>query len=348
MRQKKLTITDIARLAEVSPATVSRVLNGVDYPVREELRNRILQISEEHHYTPNFFGKMLKQGKSNDIGVVVPSIINPFYSETIAGIEKECRENGYNPIFCNSDDKPEKEKEYIDLLMRKSVDGMLVSTISDDDSFLRTLIDEHAKIVLFDQPAENLLCDKITFDFYEAGLMATHFLLQKGHRDIAFMSSSFDRKSRFARYDGFREALKTESVAFNEKARLFLGRVEEDESDGYVNEFENGRRLSRKFLATKCPATAIIAINDILALGVIHELMRNGCRVPEDVSVIGFDDISFSMMVYPPLTTVKQPSFEMGALAAKLLIDKLNEKVITRSQVVLRPSIVERDSVCSL
>jgi LacI family transcriptional regulator len=347
MNVKRTTISDVAKEAGTSIATVSRVLNNTNYPVRSELREKILKTANMLNYTPNFFGKSLKSGKSNDIGVVVPSLINPFYSEVIAGIEKACRKDGYNPIFCSSGNKPIKEKEFIDLLQQKYVEGILISTINEDSDYIKQLISCNTNIVFFDQQIPDFNGDSVTFDFYQAGMLSAQHLLEKGHQDIAFLSAPFERFSRRAIYKGFKEALLNAGTPFNE-TNLFISSMEDDVSVVGSDEFENGRKLARIFLDAHCSATAIVTINDITAFGIIQELIKNGHRIPEDISVIGFDNINLSAMINPPLTTVSQPSFEMGILAAKVLIDRIERQNKISTQISLKPAIVERESVKTL
>lgn len=344
----RATILDIAKRADASTATVSRVLNGTDYPVRPELKERILKAAKELNYTPNIFGKMLKSGKSSDIGVIIPSLTNPFYSQTVSGIERECRKRGYNPIFCSSYNDKEKENAYIDLMQQKCVEGILISTINEDHSCLRNLLNQNQNIVMFDQETEGLDCDNITFNFHESGKLCAEYLVSSGHEKIAFLTMPFTRRSRRSVFEGFQAALKVYGVPFS-KSQLFVCTVNDAAygEDG-LDEFENGRVLAQMFAESGCKATAIAAINDITAFGVISWLAENRIRVPEDVSVIGFDNISISTMINPPLTTVNQPSYEMGRLAARMLIDKIDQGVKMSSRVLLQPSIIERGSVKQL
>lgn len=344
MNRKRVTISDVARKAGVSIATVSRVINETDYPVNDELRKIVTETAEAMNYTPNIFGKSLKSGKSSDIGVILPSMVNPFYSEVIAGIEQECRSAGYNPIFCNSGHKPEKERELIGLMQEKCVEGLLISTVDGESDTLERLLEENTDVVLLDQPVEKFDVDSVSYDFRRAGMLAAQYLVQKGHREIAFLSAPFDRFSRRAIFGGFRDALAVAGVCFGEND-LFLSTEEDIAGKDGIDEFANGRKLAGIFLRSGCRATAVAAINDISAFGVIQEFSQEGVRVPEDVSVMGFDDISFSAMVNPPLTTVRQPSFEMGRLAARALVSLIRKKEQKPSRILLKPELIERESV---
>ncbi len=350
--QNRVTINDVAKAARVSNATVSRVLNKSDYPISPEIRKKVLEAAKKLHYTPNLFGRNLKKGKSNDIGVIVPSLLNPFYAETVAGIELECRKRGYNPIFCSSGHKVGKEMEYVDLLQQKCVDGLIISSISSNVADMQQILDHNRNIVLFDQPAICGDCDSVTYNFNEAGKMAAHYLIEKGHRDIAFLVPCFDRQSRVARFEGVKSGMKEAGLEFSE-SRLFLldeeaQEITENESilqDNQSGWFKDGIELAQAFLKSQCEATAVVAVNDIIALGVIREFIRNGLKIPQDVSVMGFDDISISVMSNPALTTIAQPSVEMGRMAARMLIERINGEIQSNTTIVLNPSIVERESV---
>ncbi|MBC8585412.1 LacI family DNA-binding transcriptional regulator [Youxingia wuxianensis] len=342
-KTRGVTIPDIAKAAGVSTATVSRVLNGVDYPVRPELKERVLEVAKDLNYTPNIFGRMLKGGKSNDIGIIIPTLTNPFYAQVVSGIERECRKRGYNPIFCSSYSDPEKEREFIHLLMQKRVEGMLISTINQDSTFLKNVLKQQSNIVLFDQQTEDLPCDNISFDFFEGGKLAANYLIENGHRDIAFLTLSFVRKSRQSIYDGIKAAMKSHGLSLT-KERTFILSIKNEYEDS-IDEFENGRMLARQFIEANCPASAIIAINDITAFGIIREMSDHGVDIPGDISIIGFDNISTSAMINPPLTTINQPSFETGRLAARVLIEKIEQEIDMNSNLLLKPSVVERKSV---
>lgn len=336
------TIKDIAKASKVSTATVSRVLSKSDYPVSTALREIVLNTAEQLNYIPNEYGKILKLGVSNDIGVIVPSLSNPFYAETVSGIEVECREQGYNPVFCSSNNDLSREKEYMDHFLKKCMAGIMVSSINQEVIKLYQESENSPKIVLFDQANVDCDCINVAYDFYMAGVIIAEYLIKKGHKDIAVLSAPIDRPSRKARFDGLFETLKKHDIPLP-KSRLFIRAYEENGSITGMFEFDNGCELAKRFLETRCPSSAIVVSNDITAIGVISELAKKGCRIPEDKSVIGFDNINFSAMVTPPLTTVHQPSFEMGKLAAQLLLKKISNKSV--KSVMLKPYIVERYSV---
>ncbi len=342
-KDKRATISDIARIANVSVATVSRALNNPEYPVSEETRKKILGIAKEIDYKPNIFSKMLKGGASKEIGVIVPNITNPFYSHLVSAVEKECIKNGYVPIICSSYNSQSLEEKHINMFSQKHVAGMLMSTISGNVEVLDNLSDNKMKFVLFDQDYTDLDYDSVSFDFYKGSSLALEYLTKHGHQDIAFLSAPIDRKSRKKRYEGYQDTLLDKGLKFDEQRVIISAKTVA--SDGGEFEFENGRALARLLLEGNTLPDAIVAINDMTAIGIIRELLENGFSVPDDISIIGFDNISISAMMTPALTTINQPSYETGTLATKMLLDRINGKVIKENKIILQPTLIERGSV---
>lgn len=341
--KKKTTIYDIAQEVGTSTATVSRVLSKSGYPVKEELRKKIIEAAQKLNYTPNILGRMLKKSENKDIGVIIPTISNPFYPQMVLGIELEARRRGYNILLCNSFRDPETEKTYITSLVQKQVKGIIISSVDENHMFLKEIIENQVRIVAFDQDINELKCSKVGFDFVKGGMMAVEHLIKMGHRNIAFLTSPLTRKSRRETMEGYRLAILANNLDFNER-NIIASRTEE-EFENVTYEFENGRRLARDFMKLKNRPTAVFAINDMTAFGIIRELWDNGIRVPDDVSIVGFDNIEVSSMTNPPLTTVNQPSFETGKLACKTLLDSMEDDEYGKVSITLEPSLVERKSV---
>jgi len=344
--RKRITIYDIAKEAGTSTATVSRVLSNSGYPVKEELRKKILDTAEKLNYSPNALGRMLKKSESRDIGVIIPTISNPFYPQVVLGIELEARRRGYGILLCNSFRDPETEKKYITSLVQKQVKGIIISSIDANHISLKEIIGNDVKVVAFDQNIKGLKCSKVGFDFVKGGMLAVEYLIKKGHRNIAFATSPLTRKSRLETLEGYKLALLKHGLPFNERNIIASSSEEEYENVNY--EFENGRKLAASFLQLEERPTAIFAVNDMTAFGVIRELWNNGVNIPNDVSVVGFDNIEISSMINPPLTTINQPSFETGKLACKTLLDLMEDKGSQEVSITLEPSLVERKSVKEL
>jgi len=340
--RKHATVHDIAKLANVSSATVSRVLSNSGYPVSEKLKNRILKVAEEVHYIPNQLGKQLKKNTSMMIGIIIPSIINPFYSSVVFGVEEVARQEGFTVIACNSLQDPELEEEYIQTVMEKQVKGLIISSITADKTKLKRLIDMGVNVIAIDQKIDEDGISQIEFDHHKGGYLATKHLLDKGHTRIGYATNRLNRPSRKGICRGYSDAMKEAGL------EPLVEEFRSEEEYNPIFEFETGKDLARRLLDSPQPPTAIFACNDLLAFGVIQELTARGLQVPEDVSVMGFDGIDIGQMIHPPLTTIKQPDYEMGKMACKMLLDMMKGSNSPMFDVTLQPRLIERKSVRDL
>jgi DNA-binding LacI/PurR family transcriptional regulator len=346
MEMKKVTLTEVSKRANCSLSTVSRVLSGSSYPVKEEIRTKILCVAKELGYIPPSLRKPKRKQTTKDIGVLIPTIANQFYSQLLIGIENSCSEYEYTPIICSSRRSSEKELENLKLLCKKAVSGIILSSISENQAFLSNIVKQDIPIVVFDQSLKELEVSYVKFDYFEAGRLAVEYLFLKGHRRIAFASPPINRSVRQEALNGYLYALKEFMIPIR-REYLLVSEVENEQDFG-MYDFENGKYLARKILQLDEPATAVFTLNDMTAFGLIDELRRQNLRVPEDISVIGFDNLEMSALFNPPLTTINQPAYETGRLTAKILIDKITGKSNDNVTIKLRPSIQERCSVKEL
>ena len=344
IKGKKATIYDIADEVGTSAATVSRVLSKSGYPVKEELSRKIVEAAGKMNYSTNMVGRMLKKSESRDIGVIIPTISNPFYPQMVLGIELEARNRGFNILLCNSFRDASTERKYIESLYQKQIRGLIISSINENHLFLKELQENGVKIVVFDQDVHGLKCSKVGFNYIQGGLLAVEHFIKMGHRNIAFLTSPLTRRSRRETMEGYKLALLKNNLVIREE-NLIIAQTEEESYNG-TYEFENGRRLARRLLELQDRPTAVFSVNDMTAFGIIQELLNHGVRVPEDISLIGFDNIEMSSMINPPLTTINQPSFETGRLACKLLLDSMSDSEYGDVSITLEPTLVERKSVC--
>ena len=221
--------------------------------------------------------------------------------------------------------------------------GILLSSIHLDDTFLKPLQESDIPFVLFDQPCDTYSGDSVSFDFYKAGYIATEYLLNCGHRDIAFASGPIDRLSRKQLLAGFKQALRDKGVRFNQR-RLILNSDAASNVDAEHDTY-CGQQLAAAMLQDDYLPDAVLAVNDMIAIGIIKYMESQGVYIPVDLSVIGMDNIYISELVVPALTTVNQPAGETGRLAANILMDRVEAKQSKPQQVVLQPALIERDSV---
>ncbi|WJH34676.1 LacI family DNA-binding transcriptional regulator [Paenibacillus aurantius] len=339
---KPATIHDIARLAGVSSATVSRVLSNSGYPVSAKLREKILRTAKEVHYVPNLLGKQLKTNINTTIGVIVPSITNPFYSSVLLGIEETARKNNYNVLLCNSMHDPVLEETYLRTTFEKQIRGLILSSITEDKKAIQDYIRMGQRIIAIDQKIDDAGISQVEFDYHKGGLLATRHLIANGHRRIAFVTAPLDRPSRIGIHSGYLEAMREAGL------ELLVKETARDHKYDGIYEFENGKALTSMLLEEEDKPTAVFACNDMTAFGVIHQLDASGFRVPDDISVIGFDGIDFGEIVRPALTTIKQPNAEMGRLACSMLMEAMQSDGFEPVHLLLQPKLIERQSVAPI
>lgn len=343
-KKKKATIKDVAARANTSITTVSRVLSGSDYPVKEELKTAILDAAKDLNYKPNVFGQLLRGGTNRQIGVVIPSITNPFYSQLIAAVQKACMDNDYVPILYSSHNSLHTEQSYIDTLIQTQVAGALLSLIHWDERIGMALEEAGIPYVLFDQPHDECGGAAVDFDFYSAGKMAAEYLIGNGHQEIVFASGTIDRPSRKKLFAGFKDIMDRNEMAFQDED-LIVYSTKERTGASAMKDYQCGQELGKLILDMDYIPDALFTVNDMMAIGIIKQLETSGVHVPADISVLGFDNVEFGEMIVPALTTISQSAYRVGELATNLLFEYLHGKTMDKKKVLLEPVLVERDSV---
>lgn len=339
---KNATIYDVAQRSGVSAASVSRVLSKVDYPVSKETRMKVLQAAKELNYTFNAVGKMLKQQNSHEIGVIVPNITNPCYAQLVQGIQSIAIEHNYHILLYNSYRNGESEKKNMRMLLEKRVDGILIVSIGSKDNLLETAERMNCKIITIEQEMENEQLH-VGYDYRCAGQMATNYLIKNGHKRIGFIGARIDRTSRAEMLHGYRLALQQAGIAENEAFVWLSASEAEDEADIY--EIENGKASAIYFSQLPQRPTGCVCINDLTALGAIQGFFALGMKVPQDVSIIGFDNIPYGEMSFPKLTTIDQHAKEMGREAMRMMIEQFHSPDTVQKSITFKPKLICRDSV---
>lgn len=323
------TIYDVARLAGVSSATVSRVLNH-HATVKPATRERVMRAIRELDYQVNLLASALNTGQTRTIGLILPDIANPFFAEIARGVEESAAENGFNIVMCNTHEQVEREASYVQVLRQKHVDGIIFTSAYLDDRNIVALHNSGFPLVLVSREVEELAVDSIRTDDFAGGYQATRHLIALGHTRIALLAGPLRTKPSLDRKKGYEAAL--------ERADLPL-----DPALTFSGEFnlESGVAMAEQLLGAGTPFTAIVAGNDLIAAGAIKVLRRRGIKVPEDVSVIGYDGTALAEMMEPELTTVAQQMHEMGRQATDLLLSRI-QGIRTNGpvQVVLPPRLV--------
>lgn len=322
--KKNATLIDVARMAGVSPATASRVLNNADYPVSQELRKKVLQASTKLNYVPNVFGKMLKSNVSDAIGVIVPSLQNPFYNQVIFGIESAAAQKGRELRLFSSHRSVEQERDHIMVLLHSRVMALIILSIDNSPETLEHYIACGGKVALLEA---DFTMDKVIHaetDCFSAGRIAAQHLLDLGHKDIAFLTTPLTKSFRREILVGVKDVFFAPRYDFSDRD-VFIAHTETESNTG-LYEFEIGRQLAESVLRSRKKYSALIAINDITAFGAIQALTQHGLSIPGDISIISFDNIIYSEMISPPLTTVELPSSNMGSAACQMLISAMDSE----------------------
>ncbi|MGB9593341.1 MAG: LacI family DNA-binding transcriptional regulator [Anaerolineae bacterium] len=326
-----VSIKDIARAAGVSHSTVSRAL--ADSPlVKDETRERIKRIAQEMGYSPHALARSLVTRRTQTVGVVVTTIADPFVSEIVRGLEETGQNHGYTIILCNSNAEPRRELAAVKALREKRVDGIIVTASRIGDLYLPLLEDFGVPIVLINNQQTGKYVYSIGTDDLRGGQIATEHLLSLGHTRIAYIASPNNVNSSQARMDGYRAALEAAGIAFDPALVA--------DGDGRP---AAAMRATEHLLSRGVRPTAIFCYNDMTAIGTIRALKRMGIRVPDDISVVGYDDIPIVEYLDPPLTTIRQRKYDMGCMAMDMLLRLLNGAADVQD-VTIEPTLVVRES----
>ncbi len=326
------TIRDVAHAAGVSTSTVSHVINDTRF-VSPETRQRVLAAMQRLNYSPNRLASSLRSNQTLTLGVLLPNSANPYFAEILVGIENTCFDLGYNIILGNANDDPERELAYLRVLISRQVDGILLISTGSYAESITYLTQQQVPVVVVDRAPGIESVTEIFTDNKEGGLLATRHLIELGHTDIAcitgpsFLSPSADRVV------GYKQAMA--------EANLLL-----DDAWIVSGDFQlgSGYRACQRLLQLDNQPTAVFACNDLMAVGALCAIHETRRRVPDDVSVIGYDDIPLASYTTPRLTTIAQPAREIGEIAVLRLIEALRSDEATAERECLPVKLVERDS----
>ncbi|MDQ0974735.1 LacI family purine nucleotide synthesis repressor [Neobacillus niacini] len=331
----KPTIYDVAKEANVSIATVSKVLNNTGR-ISEKTKNKILQIMKELEYQPSSVATALTGKKTFTIGVLVPDIANPFFAEVARALENNARETGYSIILCSTDYQLEREHDYLELLLKKQVDGIIIATEPKDLKKLRSLNARNVPCVLFSIDHLALDYHVVTTDDVRGGYLAGRYLYENGHRQFAVITEP-RRVSGRLRVDGFKKALVDEGVDL-ENAFVIEAK----------SKIEEAKKAAQQILSLEQRPTAVFASTDLIAVVFINEARKAGVSVPEDISIIGFDNTIHAEISDPGLTTIAQPIAKLASYTIEQLLESIENPGMPPSKIMLAPALIERDSVRNL
>lgn len=325
------TIRDVAKLARVSPATVSRVLSGKG-AVSEATRRRVLDAMAALNYEPNALGRNLRKQETKTVIVLIPDIKNPFFSEIIRGIEDVAIREGYTILLGNTDNDVKREAEYLRILNAKRADGLILTTARVEKDHILALA-RQKPVVLACEYLLDADVPSVSIDNVSSTRKATAHLLSLGHTRIAHLTGPLHVIISRDRLQGYQQALHQHGLSVDPAL------VQEGDWT-----LDSGYLLMRKLLALAHPPTAVFAANDEMAIGAIRAVRERGLRVPDDIAIVGFDDIAYAAYVDPPLTTVAQPCYEIGRTAMEMVLHLIRGEPIPQPQRVLEDRLVIRRS----
>ncbi|WP_283677067.1 LacI family DNA-binding transcriptional regulator [Clostridium perfringens] len=330
----KTTLLDIAKAVNVSKTTVSMVLNNKEINVSKETREKIFKAAKDMNYIPNSLARSLSTKKSYTLGMIIPDIQNPFFSEMAKAIEVESEKHGYSIILCNTLNEKKKEEEYLKLLISKLVDGVIIAAFGDGKEWIKILKNNKIPFVMIDRMvsdeknANGVFCDN------KKGVeLGVNYLVNRGNKHIAFVTGKANLEIANLRLEGFKNTAKSLGIS-NETI------IEESDFS-----MEGGINATERIIKNNKKVDAIFYSSDVMAIGGMKYLIRNGYKIPEDISILGYDNINICSYMEPELTTIAQPIYKIGESSCKLLMDLINNKSLKSKIINLEPSLVERGTV---
>jgi LacI family transcriptional regulator len=336
MATKRVTLREVAELAGVNPSTVSRALSPFSrHLVNPETLRRVQAAALELDYAPNRVASSLRTGRSHSIGVVIPDLTNPLFPPVVRGISDGLASAGYTALVTNTDRNVENERTMLETLLERQVDGLIMASAATDDELVAIGLDRGVPVVLVNRMVDDHRILAVLSDDWHGMNEAVGHLASLGHRSIGHVAGPLGIATGVLRRQAFFDAMATHGLDVPDRAVVVASTF--TESGGTAA----ARELLRSFLA----CTAIVAANDLIALGCYAAAAELGRSCPDDLSVVGFNDMPFADKFCPPLTTVRIPAYEMGVRAARLLIDRLQDGSVPVGPVLLPTRIVVRGSV---
>lgn len=328
-RKSHITIKDVAKLAGVGIATASRALNNRG-DVHPETRRKVLEAAQKLGYVPNSLARSLVYGKTKKVGVIITTVLNPFYAAVVSGIERVLTANGYTLILYNSNEDPRKEREALLILRQQRVDGIIFAPIEYESQNVKYLIDSKIPFVLV---ARRTLEEDTSFviaDDFKVGEIGTEHLIEKGHRRILFLNSWKNSSAKF-RLEGYKSALREAGFLINPK---LIYSIKPD---------TDLKKLISEIFSSKSRPTAIFCFCDSIALEVMKVVKEEGLKIPDDVAILGCDNLDYTELLNPSLTTIDISKFDMGVLAARILLGLLEDNK-EPVRYIFEPKLVIRES----
>ncbi|WP_176223934.1 LacI family DNA-binding transcriptional regulator [Thalassobacillus devorans] len=327
-----VTIRDVSKLSGCSVATVSRVINKSGY-VSADAKQAIQKAIKELNYKPNTIARSLSGKKTYTVGLIIPDIMNPFFPEIARAIEDVASEIGYTVLLCNTDDNLQKEKNYIDVLQTKQVDGIIIASYTIDEQQILNLYQDRFPVVVLDRIFHSSNIPAIVSKNREGSYIAVKHLIDQGCKKIAHIAGPFEVYASRERFVGFEEACK--------KNTCYLPSLISYQNGFHVSHGFDGMN---ELLDKDSEIDGVFAGNDLMALGALKALNKRGISVPKDIKLVGFDNTSLSAMTIPSITTIKQPIYEIGKRAMNTLLSIIDGKKVEKYVTELDVELIKRES----
>lgn len=336
-----MNIKEVAKKAGVSVATVSRVLNHPEN-VAEDTKKKVLDVMNESDYTPNWFARGLNFNKTNTIGLMIPNILNPGYMEIAKGVEDVAHQKDYTTLLCNVENDQAKERKYTNSLIARKVDGIVLVSSHLENKDVEHIKKQGIPVVLIGENTNIEEIPVVRIDCTTGAYKAVRHLIENGYRDIAVISGTTPEKENERKLEGYRIALTEEALPEIEE---YIVRVPNTVEGGYI--------AAKKIVDLKNRPRAIFATSDLLAYGAIDAMKDCGVRVPEEIAIVGFDNLRMSNLLEPKLTTIEKPMHKMGVLGARLLFDIMeskeeetdNREILLQSKLKIRKSCGHKERI---
>jgi LacI family transcriptional regulator len=327
------TIRDVAKIADVSTATVSRVINSPE-KVGNRTRESVYRAMKTCRYKYNALARGFATRRSHTLGLIVPTITNPIFAESTRGVQDSANELGYQVILGNSDYQYEKEVKLVEVLRERQVEGLIITTTNLKGNILKNLLDDGFPFILLYSTVRKGPMSAIGIDNYLGGYRATEHLIHQKHSRVAMLAGGFNFSDRsFHRWHGYKKCLKDNHIKYDPNLVLQT-----------VYSLSSGLEGVKSLLSLKSPPTAIFCSNDILAIGAMEGARESGISLPEDLSIVGFDDMKIASFVNPTLTTIRQPAYDMGKFGTEVLLHHIREKSYKPIRRILETSLIIRES----
>ncbi len=331
------TMKEVADFAEVSVATVSRVINKSGF-VSPDLEVRVHEAMRQLKYQPSALARSLRRQQTQLVGVLIPQLDHPFFSRLAFAIEKSLFPHEYHTFLCSAEEDPDKEQAYTEIMLRQRVDGVLVVPTGQSTRSVEMLLEKNIPVVLIDRDLPDIKVSRVLVDNHRGGYTGMRHLLELGHRSIGVIGTPAYSHSMIQRMEGVRQALEEFDL---DTSGLLMG-------SGLLDYFEMGYHHTKRLLQGKNRPSAIFALIDIAAIGAMHAAAELGFRIPDDLSVMGYDDIPLASFSVPTLTSVRQPIYEMGEVASRLLLTHIRDRSRSVETMMLDTGLSVRQSTTAV